>query len=370
MKALTFLLKPVSSACNMGCDYCFYADVSARRALPCVSAMTERFLARMLERIREALDPGDAVCFVFQGGEPTLAGLDFYRRFFEITGEWERRLRISYAFQTNGLLLDEEWCALLKRRNLLTGLSLDLPRTAHDAIRTDPAGAGTYGRVLHAMNLLKRRGLAFNVLSTLTAQAAAQPQAVWRAVRALEIPYIQFTPCLGPLDAPEYARHRLSPEGFAAFYKAVFPLWLTDVRSGGGCGVKLFDDLVQLMAVGWTSACGLDGRCRSQLVVEADGSVYPCDFYCTDDFRSGNILTDPLNALLRAPSVSERMQAALPAPCGSCAFRRLCGGGCPRMREAMYLCGDGYCGYADFLDEALPTLTGIAAALCRRLRPR
>ena len=97
MKALTFLLKPVSSACNMGCDYCFYADVSARRALPCVSAMTERFLARMLERIREALDPGDAVCFVFQGGEPTLAGLDFYRRFFEITGEWERWLRISYA---------------------------------------------------------------------------------------------------------------------------------------------------------------------------------------------------------------------------------------------------------------------------------
>ena len=141
MKALTFLLKPVSSACNMGCDYCFYADVSARRALPCAPRMTEPFLREMLGRIRLSLSDGDAVCFVFQGGEPTLAGLDFYRRFFEITGEWERWLRISYAFQTNGLLLDEEWCALLKRRNLLTGLSLDLPRTAHDAIRTDPAGA-------------------------------------------------------------------------------------------------------------------------------------------------------------------------------------------------------------------------------------
>lgn len=178
MKALTFLLKPVSSACNMGCDYCFYADVSTRRALPCAPRMTEPFLREMLGRIRLSLSDGDAVCFVFQGGEPTLAGLDFYRRFFELTGEWERWLRISYAFQTNGLLLDEEWCALLKRRNLLTGLSLDLPRTAHDAIRTDPAGAGTYGRLLHAMNLLKRRGLAFNVLSTLTSEAAAQPQAV------------------------------------------------------------------------------------------------------------------------------------------------------------------------------------------------
>ena len=105
-------------------------------------------------------------------------------------------------------------------------------------------------------------------------------------------------------------------------------------------------------------------------MVEADGSVYPCDFYCTDDFRSGNILTDPLDALLRAPSVSERMQAALPAPCGSCSYRNLCGGGCPRMLGEMYMRGDSYCGYADFLDEALPTLTGIAAALCRRLRPR
>ena len=88
MKALTFLLKPVSSACNMGCDYCFYADVSARRALPCAPRMTEPFLREMLGRIRLSLSDGDAVCFVFQGGEPTLAGLDFYRRFFEITGEW------------------------------------------------------------------------------------------------------------------------------------------------------------------------------------------------------------------------------------------------------------------------------------------
>lgn len=255
----------------------------------------------------------------------------------------------------------------MKRRNLLTGLSLDLPRTAHDAIRTDPAGAGTYGRLLHAMNLLKRRGLAFNVLSTLTSEAAAQPQAVWRAVRALEIPYIQFTPCLGPLDAPEYARHRLSPEGFAAFYKAVFRLWASDACNGGACGVKLFDDLIDLLATGRTVACGLDGRCRPQLVVEADGSVYPCDFYCTDEFRSGNILTDPLDALLRAPSAAERLHSALPSLCSLCSYRKLCGG--PRMRGEMYMRGDSYCGYADFLDEALPTLTGIAAALCRRLRP-
>ena len=105
-------------------------------------------------------------------------------------------------------------------------------------------------------------------------------------------------------------------------------------------------------------------------MVEADGSVYPCDFYCTDDFRSGNILTDPLDALLRAPSAAERLHVALPSLCGSCSYRNLCGGGCPRMLGEMYMRGDSYCGYADFLDEALPTLTGIAAALCRRLRPR
>ena len=370
MKALTFLLKPVSSACDMRCDYCFYADVSARRALPCVSAMTERFLARMMERIREALDPGDAVCFVFQGGEPTLAGLDFYRCFFEITKDWERGLQVSYAFQTNGLLLDEAWCALLKRRNLLMGISLDLPSTVHDAVRRDAAGGGTYGRALHALGLLERCGLPFNVLATLTSEAAAQPQAVWRALRGLKIPYIQFTPCLGALCRPEDTPHRLTPAGFAAFYKAVFRLWARELGSPNLCSVKLFDDLIDLLATGRTVACGLDGRCCPQLVVEADGSVYPCDFYCTDGFRSGNILTDPLDALLRAPSAAERLHAALPSLCGSCSYRKLCGGGCPRMLGEMYMRGDSYCGYADFLDEALPTLTGIAAALCRRLRSR
>ncbi len=366
MKALTFLMKPASSACNMRCGYCFYADVSAHRANRCLPIMTENTLTQLLENIRASLSSGDAVCFVFQGGEPTLAGLPFYRRFFSITAAWEHELRVSYAFQTNGLLLDDDWCRLLRRPNLLMGVSLDLPFAAHDALRRDASGNGTSERVRQAIALLHHHGMPFNVLSTLTKEAAAQPEIVWKALRTLDIPYIQFTPCIGALDGSP-SPHQLTPEGFASFYKVIFYLWASSLGGRKPCSVKLFDDLIELLVTGRTSACGLDGRCLPQLVVEADGSVYPCDFYCTDDFRSGNLLTDSLESLLAEPSVSKRLQRVLPSMCGKCAYWRLCGGGCPRMRDTMCIRREDFCGYADFLHETLPPLTRIAAMLRKQI---
>ena len=367
MKALTFLMKPASSACNMRCSYCFYTDVSAHRANRCLPVMTGSVLTRLLENIRASLTPGDAVCFVFQGGEPTLAGLPFYRRFFSITAAWEREFRVSYAFQTNGLLLDDDWCRMLKHPNLLMGVSLDLPLTVHDALRKDASGNGTSERVRQAIALLHRHGMPFNVLSTLTREAAAQPEIVWKTLRALDIPYIQFTPCLGTLDGAS-SLYQLTPEGFAAFYKTIFRLWASELGSRNPCSVKLFDDLIELLVTGRTSACGLDGRCRPQLVVEADGSVYPCDFYCTDDFCSGNLMTDSLKSLLAAPPISKRLQKPLPSLCSKCAYFQLCGGGCPRMREAMCIRREDFCGYADFLHEALPLLTKIAVMLRKQIK--
>lgn len=368
MKAVSVLLKPVSSACNMRCAYCFYADVSSRRAAPCLPPMSEEKLQKILLRLRSFLSEGDSVSFLFQGGEPMLAGLDFYRRFFKLTAPWEKELYVNYAVQTNGLPLNERWCDLFRRPNLLMGLSLDLPRTAHDDARKDASGNGTYSRVVQAMRLLRRFAIPFNVLCTLTRDAAERPRAVWRNIRDLDIPYVQFTPCLGALDASAPSRYALTPAHFAAFYKAVFALWAEDLRMGRPRSVKLFDDLIDLIVTGRTSACGLDGKCRTQLVVEADGSVYPCDFYCTDDFRSGSLLTDSPDTLLAAPPIVRRLSLPAPRLCECCAYRPLCGGGCPRMRREMYIQDEKYCGYADFLHFALPTLSEIAAALRRAAR--
>ena len=363
MKVISVLLKPASSACNMRCQYCFYADVSSKRAAPCLPTMSLETLQTILTRLRSFLSSGDSVSFLFQGGEPTLVGLEFYKRFFELTAPWEKSLHVSYAVQTNGLLLDERWCALFKRPNLLMGLSLDLPRAAHDEARIDAAGKGTYSRVVQAMRLLRRASIPFNVLCTLTKEVAARPRAVWQSICDLDIPYIQFTPCLGALNDETPSPYALTPALFAAFYKDIFALWAADLQKGKPRSVKLFDDIIDLLMTGRTSACGLDGKCRTQLVVEADGSVYPCDFFCTDEFFSGSLLTDAPDALLEALPMKERLHLPQALLCERCPYRPLCGGGCPRMRREMYMQNDAYCGYADFLQFALPTLNNIATML-------
>ncbi len=365
MKAISVLLKPASSACNMRCQYCFYADVSSKRAVSCLPVMSLETLQTMLTRLRSFLSIGDSVFFLFQGGEPTLAGLAFYERFFELTAPWEKNLHVSYAVQTNGLLLDERWCALFKRSNLLMGLSLDLPRTAHDEARQDTASKGTYSRVVHAMHILRRASIPFNILCTLTRDVAARPRAVWQSICDLDIPYIQFTPCLRSLNDETPSLYALTPALFAAFYKEIFAFWAADLQKGKPRSVKLFDDLIDLLVTGQTSACGLDGKCRTQLIVEADGSVYPCDFFCTDEFRSGNLLTDAPAALLEAPPMKERLHLPHAPLCERCPYRPLCGDGCPRMRREMYMQDDVYCGYANFLQFVLPTLNNIAAMIRR-----
>lgn len=363
MKNFSVMIKPSSAACNLRCKYCFYADVAKLREVPSFGRMTQDTLERMLENIRTDLTAGDSITFGFQGGEPTLAGLPFFREFVRLVGEWDPRIRIGFNLQTNGMLLDEEWCKFLAENNFLVGISLDILPECHDFARVDIQDTGTYKRVCQAIRLLREYRVEFNVLCTLTNPVARHPGKVWKEILRLDLQYVQFTPCLDKLETPGLSPYALSPSRFASFYIQLYRLWEEAFRRGQYRSVKLFDDIVNLLAFGVPTACGIDGHCRPQLVIEADGSVYPCDFYCLDHYCAGNLAENPLHEIYASPvypAFAGRSHTQ-PELCASCPYARMCGGGCKRMQRAVCCApDDAVCGYRMFLDTAIGSLQEIA----------
>lgn len=363
MKQYIIMIKPASSRCNMRCRYCFYEDVAASREEPIKKMMSDRDVEYMLDNIFGDIMLEDAVTFSFQGGEPTLVGLDWFENFVR---QVRRRtsIPVQYTLQTNGSTLDEAWCGFFQREHVLVGLSLDGPMAVHDANRPDINGRGTYNRVIRGKRLLEMHGVPYNVLMVLTNDLARHPLQVWRFLMQQNISYVQFISCMGPLD-DRVSRYALTPERFASFYKVLLLKWYESFLEGRYISVKLFDDLVNLLRYGKVTACGMTGQCTAQIVVESDGSVYPCDFYALDEWRLGNLTCQRLTEVLAAPA-SEAFVCrprSLPGACADCPYRAVCGGGCPRMERAIFRRGEERCGYRAFLEEAMP----VFQELCRQL---
>ena len=366
MKNLNIMIKPASSLCNMRCKYCFYADVSNMRDVVSYGIMGEKTMSLVLENVRACVQKGDKVNFAFQGGEPTLAGLDFFIRFTEIVSRWDG-ISVCYALQTNALLLDEEWCKFLKKYNFLVGVSFDVLEDAHDSVRVDEKGNGTCEKVLSSIRLLKKHNVDFNVLCTLTNSIARHPEKVWKQLVKYDVEYVQFTPCLGDLYNCESV-YALTPKRFASFYTQLFSLWYKDYRDGKYRSIKLFDDVVNLIILGYPTSCGMDGKCRPQLVVEADGSAYPCDFYCLDEYRLGNLSENTVDELLSSENVNKflNINNERSELCKGCPYIRFCGGNCRRMRSEICIGKDkNFCGYREFLDNCGETLAHLARELMR-----
>lgn len=360
MKHLSIMVKPSSSLCNMRCAYCFYRDVSESRQQPSMGMMSHETAGRLVNSVYESLENGDHVTFAFQGGEPLMTGISFYVHFVQLVKAQTKRVSVHYAMQTNGLAIDAEWCTFFKRHQFLVGLSMDGPAKYHDANRLDVHGEGTYHRLIGVKKLLEQHHVDYNILTVLTNTAARHPQEMWSFILRGNIQYIQFIPCLGSLDAQTASPYALTPKRFASFYSTLFRLWLEEWKRGRYVSVKLFDDLIALLGRSELSACGILGQCQPQFVVEADGSAYLCDFYCTDEYLLGNMTEQTPETLF----FTEAMQAFLAhrGPqnplCLKCPHQRFCGGNCKRQRASM--CwgspADSTCGYRTFLDECLPDL--------------
>ncbi len=334
MRNLTVMIKPASSACQMRCAYCFYRDEAARRQVPNRGVMSPEVLERT---VAAALAAAEGSCsFLFQGGEPTLAGLDFYRNFLKFEKKYLRPgLRVYHSLQTNGLAIDETWAAFLAENRFLTGLSLDGPARLHDLYRRDAEDRGTFQRAMRAAGLLRRAGAELNILCVVTGPVAQQPEQVYRFFTGRGFRRLQFIPCLDPLDSPPGGQsYSLPPQDYGEFLVRVFDLWFRDLLEGIYVSVRHLDNWIGILLGLPPEACNMVGRCSVGFTVESDGEVYPCDFYALDQWRLGNVQTDSLEDMAQSQTARQFVEASCPAPaaCRACRYYPLCRNGCRRER--------------------------------------
>lgn len=365
----SFLIKPASSLCNMRCKYCFYANVSDLREIKSYGIMQLETTEKLIDSVFSEISDGDTVQFAFQGGEPTMAGFKYFEHFISYAKNGlKKRASVQYSLQTNGLLLDDSWCKFLAENKFLVGLSLDGTAAFHDENRIDAANKGTWRRILDAKKCLEKHRVEYNILWVLTNSTARYPQKVWSFLCEQDIKYVQFIPCLSDLESDTASPHSLSPKRFASFYSQLFRYWANALYNGQYRSIKLFDDICNLLGRNAVTACGFTGKCQIQCIIEADGSVYPCDFYVLDSWNMGNI-TQLTPSQLKANTICDKFlmrKRTFSSACESCRFTSLCGGGCPRMAQNMYLYNnDTCCGYKELLQSCGAELQAIANKYAR-----
>jgi len=334
--------------------------------------MEETALAAMT---RAFLSEGESpTVFAWQGGEPTLAGIGFYRRAVHL----QRRFaaggqRVVNTFQTNGLLIDREWADFLAENDFLVGLSVDGPAECHDAMRLAADGSPSHSLAVAAWGLLQQRGVAVNILAVVSRANCHAPAELYSYLtRKLGADHLQFIPCVEWTESGEPTDFSLRPGDYGRFLVAVLDLWAAEAQRE--ISIKLLDDLVLFLAGKPMRDCMHRTHCDSHLVVERDGSVYPCDFFVGEAHRLGSILEQTpaeLRSLPRARAFRERKRQELPVACAECGHFDICRGGCCKFWRpttdgefAQYFCAD----MRYFLDQRRDHLEQMAAAVRTRWR--
>lgn len=368
MQHLTFLIKPASSLCNMRCKYCFYEDVASSRRQKRMGIMSEDTARRVICEAFRAVSAGGDVNFMFQGGEPTLAGLDFFREFVAMVNTCRNPgVAVHYAIQTNGYCMNEEWASFFKENNFLVGLSLDGLQSIHDAFRPDASGNGTWERTNGALRLLERFEVETNILCVVTAQTAKKARQVYKNLTQLGVHSLQFIPCLDPLDETRGSLpYSLKSEFYATFLCRTFDCWYKDWKENRYVSIRNFEDYLRPLLRLPPVSCASSGSCGHYLVVEGDGSLYPCDFYVLDRWYLGNIQHCTVEQALSSPISGEFVKAGgnRPPLCGTCRYAPLCRGGCKRDWDENghnYYCSS----YKVFFDYSISRLEEMAAAYVR-----
>lgn len=368
MKVINVMVKPASGRCNLCCEYCFYADEMKSRSVSDCGMMPDDVYCALIDKVLG--EKPDVLSFLFQGGEPALMGLEFYRRFAaQVKQRASSTVTVQYAIQTNGTLLNRAWCRFFAENQFLVGLSLDGDRECHDRFRRNRAGEGTFDQVIHAASLLEEAGVEYNILTVVTGHLAAHTQSVFAFLCRHGFRYQQYIPCIDPL---KHIRGRepysLSPGQYEHFLKTLFNLWYNELMRGRYWSVRYFDNLVWMLKGGEPAQCSMLGRCAVHYMVEADGSVYPCDFYGLDEYRLGNILEDSWAALDAGRERLRFVEDSLrkPEECMACRWLSLCRNGC--RRDRLEVCGEMgknyYCSaYQAFFPYALPRLLQVSAML-------
>lgn len=332
MRTLNVLIKPVSGLCNLKCSYCFYADEMKNREQGSLGRMELQTLEQIYKKIAES---APLECnLAFQGGEPMLAGIAFYEEAVRLQKKYlDEKCSVHYAIQTNGIFIDRQWCAFWREQGFLVGLSLDGIKATHDVFRKDADGNGTWERVMQGARLLQEQEVLFNVLLVVHAKTAPRIRRIYEAFRKNGFRWQQYIPCLEPLkEADRRQPYSLTPELYGAFLVELFDLWDQDLQKGCQPYIRQFESYIALLLGQQPEACEQRGACSFQNVIEADGSVYPCDFYALDAWKSGHVWDSDF----RFDRISKTGNAFLkteapPQKCRQCRYFALCRNGCRRL---------------------------------------
>jgi uncharacterized protein len=371
-QGIHIVAKPIGPVCNLNCEYCFYLEKKALFGAGEQYRMSDEILRAYIPNYITS-QPTPVVEFVWQGGEPTLLGIDFFKRVIELQKPFDGRKTITNSLQTNGTLLTDKWCAFLKKHNFMVGISLDGPREIHDRYRRDRAGKGTFDKVMLGLRLLQKHKVEYNVLACVAQETAKQPLDVYRFLRGEGIEFIQFTSIVermpdvcesqlglrlaGPatLDRAEAQSEvtpwTVMPEKYGDFLIAIYEEWVR--HDVGKVFVMNFEWALNAWIGNPSPICVHAKQCGHSIVIEHNGDVFACDHCVYPQYRLGNIMTSQLPEMVDKSLQSGfgvTKETALPRWCRECEVLAACQGGCPKHRFAkthynepglQYLC-EGY----------------------------
>jgi uncharacterized protein len=389
------MAKPIGPICNLDCKYCFYLEKELLypQADPHIDkwAMSDQVLESYIRQYIEAHDT-PVVNFAWQGGEPTLLGVDYFRKLVQIQKKYANGKQIANAFQTNGVLLNDAWAEFFLENQFLIGISIDGPRELHDAYRVDKGGQPTFDRVMRGIETLQRNKVDFNTLTTVHRANADSPLEVYRFLRDNGSGYMQFIPIVERIahqvtdeglrlispdfaGAAKVAPWSVEPRQFGRFLCTIFDEWVR--RDVGRTFVQLFDVSLETWSGMEASLCIFRKQCGAALAIEHSGDLYSCDHFVYPENRLGNIMESAMAALAgseQQQKFGEAKESTLPRYCRECDVRFACNGECPKHRFLTtpdgepglnYLCA----GYKMFFHHVDPAMRFMAAELAAQRAP-
>ncbi len=385
------LTKPIGPICNLDCKYCFYLEKEVLYPDASRWAMPDDVLDTYVRQYIES-QPADVIHFAWQGGEPTLLGVDYFRKVVELQSKYANGKKIENALQTNGVLLNDAWGEFLSSHNWLIGISIDGPREVHDAYRVDKGGQPTFDRVMRGLETLQKHNVQFNTLTTVHRANSRYPLQVYRFLRDIGSGYMQFIPIVEritqgasqhglSLVSPEFSGNAkvapwsVEPRQYGRFLCSIFDEWVR--KDVGKTFVQLFDVSLEIWMGMEASLCVFRKTCGSALAMEHSGDVYSCDHFVYPENKLGNIMDAALSALVDSPQQKKfgaDKNDTLPEYCRQCDVRFACNGECPKHRFAVtpegeaglnYLCA----GYKMFFQHVDPHMRYMAEELRQQRAP-
>ncbi len=365
-KPFSLLIKPISGKCNLACTYCFYSAMSDFLSETTDNPNMTEYTASILTA--SYLDTYQKeYIFAWQGGEPTLMGLDFYRYIIQLQMRYGKcGDTIANAIQTNGALLTKEWAKFLSQYNFLVGISLDGPPKIHNQYRKYKNGYGTCADVMRAISLLKTYNISFNSLTLISAANVRKAKTVFDFLCNEGIHYQQYIPCVEISQNGYPMPFSIEPEDWGVFLCEIFDEW---IKFGvGKVSIRLFDSLINYYVSGYHQQCTNTKLCNQYFVVEYNGDVFPCDFFVTKELKVGNVFSDSWQEMTNSTVYREFSirKSALSRDCALCSYIDFCGGDCPKYRcintsmnsNLSRLCN----GWKIFYEHALPQISKISEA--------